>query len=392
MKDSKGKNSFAGKDKNNSQSNNEQYSLVNSSTLAQSKPFDQTSINKLKNSSIEEVIKSEDKIDKRIRVLQKTKPSLSYLELRKISEKDLKIPKYKDSLDLQNNVIILINIKAIRKAKQEEIEKKVSEIKDSKMSINEKYLKVLNDMNSSETFEYVENNKAQIKGQESSTFGNPLAQEKKNLENLEKFIPPASKDKNYSEDSTNDLTGRSTRSETGIEIKHDFWIKNKYYDLSEYSAEKKGIKRQMLKDKDKEKMAFIYQNDLSTYYFTISQNLADVYEIKTITPKEKKDLDKENGLYFCGKKIEQFNKICRANEMMCKDCMKKNKEIYHLDRHKHVLININGRMCTNSFSDRNFRCYGKFIVNKEIKNCIIGEFTCKACHELNRQKKYYSSE
>ena len=57
-----------------------------------------------------------------------------------------------------------------------------------------------------------------------------------------------------------------------------------------------------------------------------------------------------------------------------------------------VLININGRISSNSFSDSHFRCYGKFIVNKEIKNCIPKEFTCKACQELYKQKEYYLEE
>lgn len=369
--------------------NNRQYSSIDGSTLAQSKPMNDISINKIKISSIEEEIKYEDEIAKRIRVLQRTKSFLSYRELRDIvleeMNKDLKIHKYKDCLNLQNNVIGLIDIKQIRKSKNEDLEKKISEIKDSNMSHDEKLLKVLNDMNSSETYDNNENN--QTLGQVSSVVGSTIVQSKGKNEIM---IPSTAKDKSLSnEDSTYDQTGKSTSAETGIEIKHDFWIKNEYYDISEYSQDKKGIKRQLLIDKDKEHMAFIYENDLNTYYFTLSQKFVKFYNIKSITPEKKEELDNESGLYFCGKKIEQFNKICKANEMMCKDCMKKNKEIYHLDGHKSILININGRMSSNSFSDRQFRCFGKFIVNKEIKNCILNEFTCKACQELNKQKKYY---
>ena len=385
-------------EKNNSLQNNGQYSLNDGSisTLVQSKPYNDISIN-FKNSSIEEEIKIEDEIDKRIRVLQKTKAIPNYRELRDIvmeeMKKDLKIPRYKDCFNLHNNVITLIDIKQIRKAKEEDLEKKISEIKDSKMSHDEKLLKVLSDLNSSETCEYSENNKIsqnQTLGQASSVIGSKLSQLKGKNEIM---IPSTAKDKSLSnEDSTYDETGKSTSAETGIEIKHNFWIKYEYYDKSDFSKAKKGLKIQLLIDKDKEYKAFIYENDLNTYYFTVSQNLAKFYKIETVTPEKKEEVDKESGLYFCGKKIEQFNKICKANEMMCKDCMKKNKEIYHLVGQKHILININGRISSNSFSDSKFRCYGKFIVNKEIKNCIPNEFRCKACQELYKQKEYYLEE
>ena len=388
MEDKIGKNNDEDKDKNNSLKYKGQYSSIDGSTLAQSRQNNEISINKLKNSSVEEEIKFEEEITKRIKVLQITNSLLQYRELREIALQEMN---KKDCFNFQNNTIQLIDINKIRKAKKADLEKKISEIKDPKMSHDEKLLKILDDMNSSETIEYGENNIETNKGQESSNTENAFVQiQEKN----EIIMSSKVKDKSLSiEDSTYDQTGKSTRAETGIEIKHDFWIKNEYYDLSEYSKDKKGIKIEKIKGKDnKENMAFIYQNDLNTYYFTISQKLFNFYELKTITPEKKDELDKETGLYFCGKKIEQFNKICKPNEMMCKDCMKKNKEIYHLDNHRSALININGRVCTNSFKDKQFRCYGKFIDDKVIKNCIVGEFICNACKELSKNEKYYYGE
>ena len=101
----------------------------------------------------------ENEIDRRIKILSKKKPELKYRELRQIAEEEInknaKGQKIIDSINLQDNVIILIDIASLRKARDERIKKQIEEIKDEKMSYTEKLLKVLNDMNSSETFEYI---------------------------------------------------------------------------------------------------------------------------------------------------------------------------------------------------------------------------------------------
>ena len=364
--------------------------------------------------------KLEKELDKGIKVIQKKlKENLSYNQLRQIAleeinKKKLQETKYIDCLNFQNNVINLIDIKGIREDRNNDLKKKVAQIQG--MSEEEKILKVLNDMNSSETFESVEkiiikpvSNKEQSSSKvesikASSSIDESTSAQSKTSSHIDVSTSSQSKSKNdvstsstnkgqslSAEESTTDVS-KSTSANTGVEIKHDFWIKHHYYDISEYSQEIKGLKRQILKENDKENVALIYENKLNTYYYAISQKLVEFYKVETTTPKSKEEISKENGLHFCGKKIEQYNKICRENEMMCKDCMKKNKEIYHLDSHKSILININGRVCTNSYSDRMFRCFGKFYVNKEIKNCIFGEFICKACQELNKQKKYYDAK
>jgi hypothetical protein len=262
-------------------------------------------------------------------------------------------------------------------------------------------------MNSSETFEYIEQEpepvpEPTIPGQNDikKSKGQSVSKEESTLDNsvkskMKMSVPPINKEQSLSmEASTLDESKKSTNISTGEEIKHQFWIKNHYYDISEYSEKKEGLKIQILKDGENEFKAFIYDNNLNTYYYTISHRMKNAYNLDSITPKliPNSNFNKENGLYFCGKKIGKYNKICKANEMMCKDCMKKNKELYHLDGHRSILININGRACSCSFKDNMFRCFGKFIHNKEIKNCIEGEFTCKACLELNKEKEYYYEE
>ena len=336
----------------------------------------------------------ENEIDRRIKILSKKKPELKYRELRQIAKEEInknaKGQKIIDSLNLQDNVIILIDIASLRKARDERIKKQIKEIKDEKMSYTEKLLKVLNDMNSSETFEYKGSEVENQNDMNNSKEGSELDMSAKSK--MEVSVPSINKEQSLSmQGSTLDESAKSTNVSSDMEIKHLFWIKNQYYDISEFSEKKEGLKIQILKDKEKEFKSFIYDNNLNTYYFTISQRMKKFYELDSITPKLIPDnnFNKENGLYFCGKKIEKYNKTCKANEMMCKDCMKKNKEMYNLNGHRSILININGRTCSNSFKNRMFHCFGKFIVNKEIKNCIEGEFTCGACQELNKEKEYY---
>ena len=97
------------------------------------------------------------------------------------------------------------------------------------------------------------------------------------------------------------------------------------------------------------------------------------YELDSITPKLIPDnnFNKENGLYFCGKKIEKYNKTCKANEMMCKDCMKKNKEMYNLNGHRSILININGRTCSNSFKNRYLLIMEPHATAGEISSALV---------------------
>ena len=94
------------------------------------------------------------------------------------------------------------------------------------------------------------------------------------------------------------------------------------------------------------------------------------------------------GFFFCGNNIQLENneiKKCCPNEMMCKECMEKNKKRYKL-KNKH-LININGRE-TKKNKSNNFHCFGKFNIGNQIENCIQ-KFSCEACKLLDKYEQYY---
>jgi len=69
----------------------------------------------------------ENEIDRRIKILSEKKPELKYRELRQIAKEEInknaKGQKIIDSLNLQDNVIILIDIASLRKARDERIKK-----------------------------------------------------------------------------------------------------------------------------------------------------------------------------------------------------------------------------------------------------------------------------
>ena len=173
-----------------------------------------------------------------------------------------------------------------------------------------------------------------------------------------------------------------------------FWAKNLLYDIIAL-PEEKNINLEKITFKDYfsclGRNAFLYEDNLKTYFFTICQKLKTFYNIDNKNPENmnKKNYKEKYGLCFCSKYIEEFDMKCKPDEMICEQCMKDNKEIYHLNKHKNILININGRVSTNAFKDQKFHCLGKFKINKEIKNCIPEEFTCIACQKLNESKDYY---
>lgn len=308
----------------------------------------------------------EKEIDKRIKKLPRRFIDLTYSEKRKVvieeMNKTSKVINIVECLDLQNNTMKLFDISKIRKARDDDIEKKISEIKDETMTYEEKLLKVLNELNSSESFES-DNEIVKRLEPEIIIYKNNLFH-------------------SISNDSTFDYS-QSTASSDILKPQED-WIKNEYYDIVESSE-------QLEKNADKQYLFYQYDNNLKTYNLAISQKLMSIYKINKISTEgvNKDNFEEKYGLYFCGNEIKEFNKKCSPDEMMCKECMNKNKQIYYLDKRKNVLININGRVCSNVFKDGIYHCLGKFIYNQKIKMCNKGEFTCEACEELNKIKNYY---
>ena len=337
--------------------------------------------------SLLENIENEKEISRRIDMLPKSKSDLPYREKREIVLNELHNSKnYKEiPIDLQNNTIILIDIKRLREERNARINQKISEIKDASLTYGQKLLKVLDELNSSESFECVQS-------EEVSQIIEPpmkwILEEEKKSKIYTKYIVHSMQD--ISNDSTNDISSEKQGSQVSDPMAEK-WIKNKLYDSTSLfeNLDKQGDKQESFSNKY---MAYEYPNDLKTYNVSISQFLISNYKLGKISSKviDQKDYDSKLGLYFCGKDIKEFGKKCSPNEMMCKDCMKKNKEIYHLD-HKSLSININGRICSSAFKDKKFHCCGKFRFGKTVRNCINDDdFTCKACKELNQNFEYYN--
>lgn len=337
-----------------------------------------------------ENIENEKEISRRIDMLPKSKSDLPYREKREIVINELHNSKnYKEiPIDLQNNTIILIDIKRLREERNARINQKISEIKDASLTYEQKLLKVLDELNTSESFECVQSEEVKEPSQIIEPPMKWILEEEKESKIYTKYIVHSMRD--ISNDSTNDISSEKQGSQVSDPMAEK-WIKNKLYDSTSLfeNLDKQGDKQESFSNKY---MAYEYPNDLKTYNVSISQFLISNYKLEKISSKviDQKDYDSKLGLYFCGKDIKEFGKKCSPNEMMCKDCMKKNKEIYHLNDHKSLSININGRICSSAFKDKKFHCCGKFRIGKTVGNCINDDFTCKACKELNQNFEYYN--
>lgn len=143
---------------------------------------------------------------------------------------------------------------------------------------------------------------------------------------------------------------------------------------------------------NEEYFSYVYPNEQITYLISISgflfkgNNINNLIDNKSIESKYFPKL----GLFFCGNNIEfKINnkeqiKKCEPNEFICKKCLELNKNIYKLE--KHYLINILGRVA--KINKGSYHCFGHFMVNNELVECIT-RFTCKGCKLLNIYSKYY---
>ena len=334
-------------------------------------------------------IKREQEIDKKIKTLPKEQSKLTYLEQRKLAL-TLMGKSDKDYLDLQNSRIILFDVEKIREARKKYIEEEMSKIKDKNMTEEQKKLKVLNDMNSSRSFDIDEE------------------KDKDDEKNKKIIIIPSdslvnisdSRSTNYSNSSSSKISISSIKTsrefdETDQNAKD--WIKLEFFDVFNIES----ILREDLESesilKKEANYAFEYHNNCTTCYFAISKYFINKYLGKYELPNSEEEPRNENydskyGFCFCNKEIKEFNTTCSPNKMMCNECMKENMEIYGLNKIKtenNVLININGRVAFDR-KDGKFRCAGKFVLGKLYYNCDQ-KFTCKACKLLNEitSKNYY---
>lgn len=178
-----------------------------------------------------------------------------------------------------------------------------------------------------------------------------------------------------------------------IPARAQFYLKYELDDILLINTKVQNILIPKIYEINEEKNAFVYSNNLNTYYITESHCIFNHKEKNKLDEIDKTDekFHKKLGLYFCGKqenvptKNGRVIKTCEPNNFMCKDCMEKNKRIYSLK--KNYLININGRVSKKNKG--NYHCFGRYLINNsQIEDCIT-TFSCKACRNLEDYEKYY---
>ena len=168
--------------------------------------------------------------------------------------------------------------------------------------------------------------------------------------------------------------------------KKKYWIKYKLYDVVKNDNESQYP---YICKIDEDKRFYFYDNKLVTYNYAQNVLFGEKYSINEDILKDE-TYNESLGLFFCGKKIELNQKEvkrCCPNEIMCKECMNKNKNRYNLNNQ--YAININGRAAR--INNGKFHCFGHFSIGKQIENCV-NKFSCEACLLLNKYKSYYFSE
>ena len=200
-------------------------------------------------------------------------------------------------------------------------------------------------------------------------------------------------DKNFTENSNNSTLDNENKKEEKKfnSLKEAFYYEQKLFDIL-LNIKSQNVETVKNKYRIKEYYSFVYPNDLKTYYITESGYLLDhkiEYGLNNDIKINESRKNESLGLFFCGKKINEGikeEKKCSPNEFICKDCMKLNKEIYYINKTNDYLININGRVA--KMHKGKYHCFGHFLFDREIKDCI-NKFSCKACKMLDSIKDYY---
>ena len=258
---------------------------------------------------------------------------------------------------------------------------KIRSINDNTLSESQKRLYVLNEMNTSNS-----SNDNEVKDDTLSKPQKELFVYNDNEITREQSISTNNNTTSVSlnEGSTNASTLSFIESQKVGDAKKNYWLK---YDLIDVKLDNK-IDNLDLCELDKEKYCYIYKNSLNTYYFIQNVHFGKNYIINDETSKDP-DYKKSFGLFFCGKKVEYNNNTdvkCCPNEMICKNCMEKNKKRYQIDNLN--LVNINGRTARRKNKELGFHCYGHFIKGNQIEICLKG-FKCEACKLLDKYENYY---
>ena len=312
-----------------------------------------------------------------------------------------------------------IKTKEIQEEWENEIQKRIKEIKDENLSDDDKRVIVLSEL---KTTEYViekneeaeevskveKNEKVYNKNKDDNINNSSLNKtaETSNLSlskvddlslvddinqsylNLSNIF-----DKNFTENSNNSTLDNENKKEEKKfnSLKEAFYYEQKLFDIL-LNIKSQNVETVKNKYRIKEYYSFVYPNDLKTYYITESGYLLDhkiEYGLNNDIKINESRKNESLGLFFCGKKINEGikeEKKCSPNEFICKDCMKLNKEIYYINKTNDYLININGRVA--KMHKGKYHCFGHFLFDREIKDCI-NKFSCKACKMLDSIKDYY---
>lgn len=308
----------------------------------------------------------EDKITQKINLINN--PNLTYEQKRLIVLSQMNTSSdYPSIIYFPDNKIVLFDINKVRAFREKKIEEKIMNIKDPKLSKLEKRLIVLNEMNTS--FSSNDEEQEEVK---------PIIIEEVN---------PIIQMESFSDDFQSTMNSSSMSIDNpSMNSKKDYWLKYKLYDAK---VNNKNLDKLNIYQLSDDKYCYFYKNELITYYFVKSVQFGENYSIDNESLKDP-EYKESFGLFFCGKNINYNNEKdikCCPNQMICKECMKKNKKIYNLD--KLYLININGRLAKKR-KDGNFHCFGHFIKGNLIENCMK-EFTCEACKLLKSYENYYFS-
>ena len=275
-------------------------------------------------------------------------------------------------IDFPNNKFILFDMNKVREMREKKIEEKILNITDEKLSINDKRLLVLDEMNTSHSSNEEEEKEIMKK----------VEMIKKNEEE-EKEKENNSSSTTLSLDISTSCSFSSFPIFSSLDIeKKNYWLQYKLYDIKQFE----NLKYPILFPIKEEIYSYFYYNELTTSHYIQSIQFGEEYSINNDIVIDD-NYNNSLGLFFCGKEIILENneiKKCCPNEMICRECMEKNKKRYKLkDRYS---ININGRAAKKY--ENNFHCFGHFIIGKQIENCL-DKFSCEACKLLDKYEKYY---
>lgn len=305
----------------------------------------------------------EDKINKKISEINDPSINLETKRLYVLDQLNSSKTSSPIPIDFPNNKFILFDMNKVREMREKKIEEKILNITDEKLSINDKRLLVLEEMNT-------------------SLSSNNEEEEKKNK--------PLTKTLSLSTTLSLDISTSCSFSSfpifSSLDIeKKNYYLQYKLYDIKQFE----NLKYPILFPIKEEIYSYFYYNELTTSHYIQSIQFGEEYSINNDIEIDD-NYNNSLGLFFCGKEIILENneiKKCCPNEMICRECMEKNKKRYKLKNR--YSININGRAAKKY--NNNFHCFGHFIIGRQIENCV-GKFSCEACKLLDKYEKYYFPE